>query len=59
MNLDDILNAISALAGVGALALQIIEGRQRQNDVRDDAGNGRPASEADPGCSEPGSTPTE
>ncbi|MFM9626572.1 MULTISPECIES: hypothetical protein [Streptomyces] len=59
MNLDDILNAISALAGTGSLALQIIEGRQRQNDVRDDAGDGQPASEADPGGSEPGSVPTE
>ncbi|MEU9735221.1 hypothetical protein [Streptomyces sp. NPDC048002] len=59
MNLDDIVNAISAIAGVGSLALQIIEGRRRQSDVRDNPGDGRPASGADPGCCEPGSTPTE
>ncbi|QKV95981.1 hypothetical protein HUT19_33125 [Streptomyces sp. NA02950] len=59
MNLDDIVNAISAIAGVGSLALQIIEGRRRQSDARDNAGDGRPASDADPGCCEPGSTPTE
>ncbi|MET9088870.1 hypothetical protein ABZX77_44520 [Streptomyces sp. NPDC004237] len=57
MNLDDILNTTSALAGVGSLALQIIEGRQRKNDVRGEAGDNRPASEAGPGGSEPGSTP--
>ncbi|KOU76774.1 hypothetical protein ADK57_04480 [Streptomyces sp. MMG1533] len=59
MNLDDILNAISALASVGSLALQIIEGRQRRTDARDDAGDDQSAAEADPGCSEPGSTPTQ
>jgi hypothetical protein len=57
LNLDDILSAISALAGTGSLALQIIEGRR--NHGRDDAGDDRSASEADPGGSEPGSTPTE
>jgi hypothetical protein len=57
LNLDDILNTTSALAGVGSLALQIIEGRQRKNDIHDEAGDNRPAVEADPGDNAPGSTP--
>ncbi|HEY9326706.1 MAG TPA: hypothetical protein VIS09_00450 [Streptomyces sp.] len=73
MNLNDIVGVVSAAAGVGSLALQIIDARQRQQGNTRDAettadsstddlgtsGDDLPDSNDGSGCSEQGSQPTE